>query len=250
MATAVMREVGFHPPSPTRPTSLLLHNLNPNFHLHCSPISTYGHPCLLLLSPLPLRIRRCSRWDSKAEPYSNENEDFDFDDSALQWEVLDEYIDSIWIFKVFGSYGWMLPPVLFSMLLVTGPKAFLMALALPLGQSTFAFAIERFQNRDKIKPKPKHKYKTKKGRSRSYSSRDDELEEEPEFYGSQETRTQKKGYQSWVSKSNDRSRNNFGGWDELDSQMDSVGSSRRAAQRSSRMQGTPPPKGKKKRQCT
>lgn len=145
--------------------------------------------------------------------------------------------------QVFGSYGWMLPPVLLSLLLVNGPKAFLMALALPLGQSTFAFAIQRFQNRDKIKPKRKNK--TRKGRSRPSSSRDVELEEAPEIYGSQETKTQKKGYQSWVS--SDRSTNTFGGWDELDSEMYSnVGSSRRAAQRSSRMRGTPPRKGKKK----
>lgn len=143
----------------------------------------------------------------------------------------------------------MLPPILLSTLLVTGPKAFLMALALPIGQSSFTFAIQRFQNRGKIKPKRKNK--TKKGRSRSYSSRDVELEEAPEWIGSQGARKKKKGYQSWVSKddvsvsNNDRSAANFGGWDELDLGIDSdVGSSRRAAKKSSGLRGTPAQKGK------
>ncbi|XP_043697445.1 uncharacterized protein LOC122648276, partial [Telopea speciosissima] len=48
--------------------------------------------------------------------------------------VLEEAIDSIWIFKVFKSFGWLLPAIIVSLLLDTGPKAFLMAMALPLGQ--------------------------------------------------------------------------------------------------------------------
>ncbi|KAL2242580.1 UNVERIFIED_CONTAM: hypothetical protein Sindi_0376000 [Sesamum indicum] len=154
--------------------------------------------------------------------------------------------------QVFGSYGWLLPAIIISLLLTNGPKAFLMALALPFGQSTFTFAIEKFQNRGRIKPKPKTK--TKKGRSRAYSSRKAEMEEEAEWIGSRQPRKKKKGYQSWVSKtgvsvsSNDKSAANFGGWDELDVGMDSnVGSSRRAAHKSSGLREEHAEKGKNKK---
>lgn len=154
--------------------------------------------------------------------------------------------------QVFGSYGWMLPPVLISLLLANGLKAFLMALALPLGQSTLSFALQRFQNRGKTKRKQKNK--TKKQRSRFYSSRDAGLKESPEFTSSQGARKEQKGYQSWVSKdeftasSNDRATTNLGGWDELDTGMDyNVRSSRRASKKSSGSRGTSAQKGENRR---
>lgn len=145
--------------------------------------------------------------------------------------------------QVFGSYGWMLPPIVVSLLLVNGPKAFLMALALSLGQSTLSFALQRFQNRGKNKRKQKSK--AKKRSSRFYSSRDAGLEESPEFASSRGARKEQKGYQSWVSKdeftfsSNDRPADNLGGWDELDTGMDyNVRSSRTASKKSSGSRGT------------
>ncbi|KAL0368531.1 UNVERIFIED_CONTAM: hypothetical protein Scaly_1072000 [Sesamum calycinum] len=274
----VMAKVGIHAnphPSPSFHTLLRLHTQNPLFLSRCRSLSVYDHRCFLLLSPWPLHLRRSRQWDSNAETYNSKNFNFgddvereDFDDGTEQWtEVLEDYIDSIWILKVdghlkikpllmqvFGSYGWLLPAIIISLLLTNGPKAFLMALALPLGQSTFAFAIERFQNRGRIKPKPRTKTKAKKGRSRAYSSRKAEMEEEAEWIGSRQPGKKKKGYQSWVLKtdvsdgSNDKSAANFGGWDELDVGMDSnVGSSRRAAQKSSGLREGRAEKGKNKK---
>ncbi|KAH6768410.1 hypothetical protein C2S51_013746 [Perilla frutescens var. frutescens] len=255
----VVTEVALHlhaPPSLSHHTYLLLHARNPIFHLHCRPISVSDHRFLLLFPQWPLHIRRCRRWDSNAESYSTKNFNSDatdeieeLNDEVEQWvDALEDYIDSIWILKVFRSYGWMLPPILLSLLLANGLKAFLIALTLPLGQSTFAFAIRRFQNRGKNKPKRKNK--AKKRRSRFYSSRDVELEESSEFTFRQGARKKQKGYQSWVSKddfrasSNESTAANFGGWDELDLGVDyNVGSPRRASKKSSGSRGESAPKG-------
>ncbi|KAL5674081.1 hypothetical protein ACJX0J_018387, partial [Zea mays] len=43
---------------------------------------------------------------------------------------------------VFKTYGFMLPVMLASMFAVTGLKAFLMAMAIPLGQSAISFIID------------------------------------------------------------------------------------------------------------
>lgn len=136
----------------------------------------------------------------------------------------------------------MLPLIISSILLATGPKAFLMALALPIGQSTFAFAIQRYQNRGKIKPKLNNKTSKKKPRAYT-SSTNSTFEEAAEWIGSERAtkKKKKKGYQSWVWKndgpvsSRDGIATDFGGWDELDAGMEcNVGSSRKAVPRSSR----------------
>ncbi|KAE8734121.1 hypothetical protein F3Y22_tig00000778pilonHSYRG00168 [Hibiscus syriacus] len=92
--------------------------------------------------------------------------------------------------QVFKSYGWTLPPILISLLFATGPKAFLMALALPLGQSTITLA-----------------FKTISGKPRSKQKRN--------------ARGMNEGYQSWTVDNDylnesDQGTSSFGGWDELD----------------------------------
>jgi hypothetical protein len=44
------------------------------------------------------------------------------------------------------AYGYVLPVILVSMLVATGPQAFLMAMAIPLAQSAVSFAIRAFSN--------------------------------------------------------------------------------------------------------
>ncbi|CAJ2673759.1 unnamed protein product [Trifolium pratense] len=128
------------------------------------------------------------------------------------WE---EALDSLWILKVFKSYGWTLPIIFGSWLLSTGPKAFLMALAIPLGQSALALAFEKLWGR--TESKPKRKYRTKRKRRNVNDSR---IEEEPEE--NQDTNTRKAGMQSWVVEndgsddSGSRNTPNFGGWDDLE----------------------------------
>ncbi|GMH08272.1 hypothetical protein Nepgr_010112 [Nepenthes gracilis] len=132
--------------------------------------------------------------------------------------ILEEVIDSIWIFKVFRSYGWMLPPIILSSLLVTGPKALLITLALPLGQSLLTLAVNKLWRWAQGRPKPKSK--AKRSSSSSTTTAEDLIMEEEETKESQRVRKKKMQYQTWVDGHTDASSNNsisssFGGWDEL-----------------------------------
>lgn len=123
--------------------------------------------------------------------------------------------------QVFSSFGWILPPIIVSLLVTTGPKAFLMALTLPLGQSTLSFAFLKLFGKQKGKKKPK--VKTSKNASTSYTSKVDmEGENEGEIRGA----TKKKmGNQTRVASNGgpveeeDIKIPSFGGWDELDDRL-------------------------------
>ncbi|KAJ8768337.1 hypothetical protein K2173_021490 [Erythroxylum novogranatense] len=129
--------------------------------------------------------------------------------------ILKEALDSIWIFEVFRSFGWTLPPILLSLFLATDPKAFLMALALTVGQSVFTFVFRKLLGR--INGKPKRMTKNRRKPFANFRNDDkiniEQLEKEAEMV--------KMGYQSWVDDSGsvnvDRQGvHHFGGWDDLD----------------------------------
>ncbi|XP_052208143.1 uncharacterized protein LOC127811962 [Diospyros lotus] len=157
------------------------------------------------------RKRRRRRWWSDKPPPSSG----DRGSGALE-----EFLDCFWIFKVFQSYGWWLPAIILSMLLATGPKAFLMALALPIGQSIAALAVRKLLGgtQDNAKRKPKTQARS---RFSATSASNLELEEEDEEE-SQGTEKRLMGYQSWVARDDvsvDKDGQNastFGGWDKLD----------------------------------
>lgn len=207
----------------------------------------------------PLHLCRSSKWDSNAESIKNlnftkfgdfeneEEEEFDRDEILDQGaQVLEEYIDSIWIFKVFWSYGWALPPILIALLITGGPKAFLMALAIPLGQSTFSFAIQKML--DATQNKPRRKSKTKK-RQRAYASNKTNFGRRG---GSSRTRRRKPSYQTWSSRNGVSANKDepevprYGGWDELDqvSESTSTGSFESSSQSSIGTSKIPMEKGK------
>ncbi|CAA0818243.1 Unknown protein [Striga hermonthica] len=197
---------------------------------------------LLLFSSWNLHICKCYKADEFN--FGAEDDDTeDFDDSLEQWfDVLDDYFDSIWIFKVFGSFGWSLPFILSSMLLVTGPKAFLMALALPIGQSTLAFAVQKLQNWGKVKLNLKNK--TKRRKSRAYSSRKGNFEQNAEWIDSKGPRKRKKRCRTSRTRKDvsiggsHSGATKFGGWDELDAAAESMfGSSVKVGQESNEMRG-------------
>ncbi|KAI3843078.1 hypothetical protein MKX03_018333 [Papaver bracteatum] len=133
--------------------------------------------------------------------------------------VWEEAVDNIWIIKVFSAFGWLLPAVVASLLLASGPKAFLMALALPLGQSILSYAIDKLFGRINRNPKPRSGTKTK-----PRGSRDAMMSEEEDETEMSQTSGGRSGYQSWVgadkngpAKQKDNQRETtFGGWDELD----------------------------------
>lgn len=100
----------------------------------------------------------------------------------------------------------MLPGIIFSFLLATGPKAFLMALALPLGQSAISLALEKIWGRKQKPPKRKAWARKKPPHART----------------SRKGKKEKIDYESWVAENNgpvnnvSEDRPTFGGWDELD----------------------------------
>lgn len=120
---------------------------------------------------------------------------------------------SLALLQVFRAFGWMIPAIMISLLLGTGPNAIIMALALPLAQTALSLAAETLWG---PRPKPKSKkrpFARSTGRTRVRKEK--------------EIRTQKGkeagDYKSWVDGNNvsakeRRNPRDFGGWDELDNQ--------------------------------
>lgn len=135
--------------------------------------------------------------------------------------------------QVFKSYGWTLPFIIISWLVATGPKAFLMALALPLGQSAITLAFEKIWGR--TPSRQKRRSRSRMRRKTSINNVSDVQSEDVEEEEGQETRKRRTGYQSWVVgnggsvDNSGQEAGNFGGWDDLERL--------KYAQRPSRMTG-------------
>ncbi|KVI08207.1 uncharacterized protein LOC112529209 [Cynara cardunculus var. scolymus] len=182
------------------------------------------------------------RWDSNAETFRTQNFDFnstdeddddfeeeddDDDDDTIQWlDILEDFIDGVWIFKVFRSFGWMLPAIISSLLLTSGPKAFLMALAIPLGQSVLSLVFQTVWGRPKNRTKSQGKKSKSKRRPpqppppQSAATSVDIDDEQEDKYMRGERKRAATGYQTWVAgdggSSSNGSSSSFGGWEELD----------------------------------
>ncbi|XP_014514463.1 uncharacterized protein LOC106772526 [Vigna radiata var. radiata] len=211
-----------------------------------SHLSSSWRP-FLLARPFSPSLVSCSsnnfpRWDSNAESFrprnftsngprgkereeqeqgygrkrrwwSDEEREFLEDEEEISSGIMEEAIDGVWFLQIFKSYGWTLPVILASWLLSSGPKAFLMALALPLGQSALALAFDKLWRQSESKPKRKNRTRRKPRRAKGTI-----LEEEPA-----ENQRTKTGYQSWVvedngsvDKGNQEAAQSFGGWDHLE----------------------------------
>lgn len=169
------------------------------------------------------RSSRKRRWWSD-DPSDGLDEKFEYD--AFEDDDEDEDLwDKIWIFKVFRSYGYLLPVIIASTLLATGPKAFLMALALPLAQSALSLAIEKVWCKATEPPRRARTSPMTKRKPFVRSSTDFRKQEKD---GSSSESNGRPGYQSWMSAeegASDRSDSrtyNFGGWDDLDMQRGST----------------------------
>ncbi|KAI7740647.1 hypothetical protein M8C21_013895, partial [Ambrosia artemisiifolia] len=219
--------IRIHPPPPPL---LPLHHRQPPWPMVSPAASFFINPSRIII---PLRLQANRRWDSNAETFRTTNFDFDSiddddfedddDDDSSQWlDILEDFIDGVWIFKVFRSFGWMLPAIISSLLLTSGPKAFLMALAIPMGQSALSLLFQTVWGRPRAKTRRRGKSKRKQPpprqppRGASYMDIDDEEE-----YVEGE-RMRATGYQTWVAgdgSSSDKtngSSSSFGGWEELD----------------------------------
>ncbi|KAL0302991.1 UNVERIFIED_CONTAM: hypothetical protein Sradi_6167200 [Sesamum radiatum] len=123
------------------------------------------------------------------------------------------------LLQIFRAFGWMIPAVIISMLLGTGPNAIIMALALPLAQSALSLAAEALLGR--VYEHPRSRPKSKKRPFAGATNRT-RVRKEKEY------RTQKgkeaENYKSWVDANNGSTKNEkrkqqrFNGWDELDNQ--------------------------------
>ncbi|KAL5712108.1 hypothetical protein ACHQM5_014309 [Ranunculus cassubicifolius] len=239
------------PNSPLKPSQTIL----PPQTLHPHP-STFLHCCYTKKPPLHNSTsRKRSYWDSNAETSRSnrfkffdddsigDDDDEDYDaDSRFRWSenrrkkrkwwsdndddddfedsnggVIEDVIENVWFIKVLRSFGWLLPAILITMLVSSGPKAFLMAIALPLGQSLVSYAFDKVFGRTQDRPKRRPRSK-RKPFVRPSSTVDISEEEEIDENGEG-----KKPYQSWVGTENGSVQQNmgpqkpsFGGWDELD----------------------------------
>lgn len=149
--------------------------------------------------------------------------------------------------QVVGSYGWMLPFIIISTVLATGPKAFLMALALPFGQSVTSLVLKKLWSITQNSPKRRVRTKKKPLASTSGNVVNDDKEQDK----SRGSRKRKMGYQSWVdgngvSVDKDvQDSPKFGGWDELDGIEEfGAGSMQRMSAQTARSSLRTPVKGK------
>lgn len=115
------------------------------------------------------------------------------------------------ILQIFQAFGWVIPAVLVSLLMGTGPDAAIVALALPLAQSAFSLAADTLWGRADGTPKSKTKRKKRPSngsRVRSRVRREKEMQTQK--------RKEAGNYKSWFEGSKEsRNSQDFGGWDEL-----------------------------------
>ncbi|KAI7980298.1 hypothetical protein LOK49_Contig170G00012 [Camellia lanceoleosa] len=179
--------------------------------------------------------------------WSDDSIDIDDDDDEEGFGVFGESIDASWVFKVLNAIGWMLPAIIISLLLGTGPNTFFMALVLPIAQSAVSLVTDTFWGRSSGSTEAKRRTKKKKPFARAENdirmngeNKNTESGNIRENYARPTSDTRmnrgdedaesgnvRENYQSWVAandistKTRDKRAPGFGGWDELDKRMGS-----------------------------
>ncbi|KAL8529418.1 hypothetical protein ACS0TY_006739 [Phlomoides rotata] len=137
--------------------------------------------------------------------------------------ILEASIGFDWVFKVFRAFGWMIPAVIISFLMGTGPNGIIMTLALPLAQSALSLATETLWERADETPRPRKSKRPSKKRPFAGAQRRTRVGKEEEIRS--QTRKEAGNYKSWLegnnasSKKKEMNGQDFGGWDELDRQV-------------------------------
>ncbi|PPS03970.1 hypothetical protein GOBAR_AA16689 [Gossypium barbadense] len=145
----------------------------------------------------------------------------ELEDNALRAA---RFSDCIHAMDIFRAFGWMLPAIAISLLLGTGPNAFIMALAVPLGQSALSLVFDKVSGRTSESWKSAPRRKTKKKqftRAAANNTRTNKGKQEPNKTGGE-----KESYSSWLNtdgglqdKGGQRVPK-YGGWDQLDDQVE------------------------------
>ncbi|CAH9083589.1 unnamed protein product [Cuscuta epithymum] len=166
----------------------------------------------------PLYLCRSDRWNSNAETFRTRNFKLKEEDEEEAGEggggfsePVDELVDSIWILKIFKAYGWFFPPIAASLLLATGPKAFLVALALPIGQSVFMFALQKLWGTAQNDLGRKNKKRPQRPQRRSPTIN---------INAGRRARKRSTRKSDVFSSRIDQDESAFGGWDELEQGKD------------------------------
>lgn len=194
-------------------------------------------------------------WSDEAQFDEDYDDEFDDDyDEEASFGSAREMFDEPWFTKALRAYGYVLPLILVSMLVATGPQAFLMAMAIPLAQSAVSFSIRAFSStfgrRDQEvygddyysdyrsggweEPEQEEYSSTKYTDSRS-RSRSQQRQQQPWAKDGKSEDSEPKGEPDDTDSATGSGRSaGFGGWDELDSGDDyyyrsSSGGSRRSA---------------------
>ncbi|KAH9611241.1 hypothetical protein KSS87_016589 [Heliosperma pusillum] len=141
------------------------------------------------------RRSRKQRW------WSDDNQE----DAEEGGGIIQQLVDNLWILQVYKSYGFFLPIIFISLLIATGPKAFIMGSGIPFGLSLLAFAFNKLSEwlNSTLASKPRPKYKHTRSRvdgKWDISMEDDNTQQQDE-------KTKRTSYRTKV--------NSFGGWDEL-----------------------------------
>ncbi|XWS64780.1 hypothetical protein CRYUN_Cryun05aG0033100 [Craigia yunnanensis] len=170
---------------------------------------------------------------------SDDDDEFEFTSAAKQriwWSDFDDYemmsgtltrmmnsgFASCYI-QVFRAFGWMLPAIVISLLLGTVPNAFIMALAVPLGQSALSLVFDKVSGKASKSWKSTSRAKAKKKHfTRSANNvRRNKGKQEANKTGGEKAR-----YSSWLCtdgglRDKDAKRvPKLGGWDQLDDQVE------------------------------
>ncbi|XVF06466.1 hypothetical protein REPUB_Repub06bG0050500 [Reevesia pubescens] len=192
------------------------------------------------------------RFDPLTDEYDDDDE-FEFRSAAKQrtwWSDFDDYDDvwdfdeddEFWVFKVFRAFGWILPAIVISLLLGTGPNAFIMALAVPLGQSALSLVFDKVSGRVSKNRKFTSRPKTKK---KHFTRAANNVRAKNGKQEASKCGGEKGSYSSWLNTDGSlrdkdtKKAPKFGGWDQLDDEVETQ-------KRASSQKGNGQPKQQKK----
>lgn len=118
--------------------------------------------------------------------------------------------------QVFKSYGWLLPTIIISFLLATGPKAFISTMALSLGLSALSLAVMKLYEKTQNRPKRKKKARRKPySRDSTSFEVDEERQDEAQDIGDKEMGEFWVGSDYGSVRKGSKDDLSFGGWGDL-----------------------------------
>ncbi|ESQ51918.1 hypothetical protein EUTSA_v10017015mg [Eutrema salsugineum] len=156
--------------------------------------------------------KRRQLWEELMEDNVEEDDDDSGGDASGNldlWKILDEIVDNVWILKAFKSYGYLLPFIIFSLFLSTGPKAFLISLAVAIVPSLLFLAFQKLIGWDKRR-------RTSMANQFVIEEEEEEMERRSRvrYNPSSQARSNVNG--RGINRGSAEMASRFGGWDELD----------------------------------